>query len=380
MSKLFVAAIAVGTFISTVVWGSGVAAADTDAAGEIGANPNRALIVAGTSRPVPWLAKLLYHWDAASTGLIGANYYDSADATRQFISYPGTVWPITGLNSPTVGQSVGEGANNLDAMIRKNPGPMTVVGLSQGSQVMEEEQVHLANDPNAPPPDQLSFIKVSSPQNLLERLFKPGTHLPFVNYTVLPQVDSQYDTVQVIAQYDIYGDPPARPGNLLADVNSVLGRDHSLVAFSDPSEVPPQNVTVTTNSKGATVTTYLVPAAELPLVAQLRQLGVPAPVADQMEQVMRPMIDRAYQPEPSPGINPRDVVQGIRAIPAIVPAISIPIEGATLGAGAATTAATATATAAVAAAATRALSGPRVGVGAKGPLSLVRGLLPKGKK
>jgi hypothetical protein len=111
-----------------------------------------------------------------------------------------------------------------------------------------------------------------SPQHLLHRLFPSGTHLPIVHYTVSLQVDSQYNTVEVIAEYDIYGDPPDR-FNPLVFANGVLGRDHSLAAFSDPASVPPQNVLVTTNSRGATTTTYLVPASELPLVSQLRKWG-----------------------------------------------------------------------------------------------------------
>ena len=45
-------------------------------------------------------------------------------------------------------KSVYEGTNNLDAAIRNTKGPMTVVGLSQGSEVMDEEQVRLAHDPD----------------------------------------------------------------------------------------------------------------------------------------------------------------------------------------------------------------------------------------
>lgn len=71
-------------------------------------------------------------------------------------------------------------------------------------------------------------------------------------------------------------------------------------------------------------------------------------------------------------MNPRDLVQGIRGIPAIAPAIAIPI-GSTTGASAATS------TAAATAAATN-IRGANVGPGANKALSMVRGLLPKGKK
>ncbi|WP_369804373.1 PE-PPE domain-containing protein [Mycobacterium sp. E2497] len=42
--------------------------------------------------------------------------------------YPGSFWPVTGLNSPTVNSSVNTGANNLDAAIRNTEGPISVTG------------------------------------------------------------------------------------------------------------------------------------------------------------------------------------------------------------------------------------------------------------
>jgi hypothetical protein len=146
---------------------------------------------------------------------------------------------------------------------------------------------------------------VGTPEEVLDCGLGPGggsfevetqAHLPIVDYTVSLQVDSQYNTVEVIAEYDIYGDPPDR-FNPLVFANGVLGRDHSLAAFSDPASVPPQNVLVTTNSRGATTTTYLVPASELPLVSQLRKWGVPDPVADEMNTVMRPMVGQGLRPQ-----------------------------------------------------------------------------------
>jgi hypothetical protein len=366
LNKLLAGAVAVGLLGSAGALGTGVAVADP------------ALVVSGTAPPVPWIAKRLYHFDPATKTDIGAKYYDSADADRQVISYPGTVWPLTGLDSQKVGESVYEGADNLDAAIRGTSGPMTVVGLSQGSEVMEEAQVRLANDPNAPPPGQITFIKVSSPKHLLQRLFPSGTHLPIVDYTVPPNVESQYNTVEVVAEYDIYADPPDR-FNPLVFANGVLGRDHSLAAFSDPASVPPENVIVTTNSKGATTTTFLVPADELPLVSQLRKWGVPGPVADEMNQVMRPMVDAAYDRAPS-SAPPRPVfpqlpvvnvpVVNVPAIPVGVAPVGAPIGVAPVG------------PVGVAPAAAKAVTNVSPGVGpvaAKAVTNQVRALLPKPK-
>jgi hypothetical protein len=295
MNKRLVVAIAAGFVSSALVLGDGVAAGDA------------VLMVPGTAPP-DGPAKRFYHFKPEWVPAIAGKYYINPGVTNnpgdpgvapEIVTYPAAN-PTSASSSMTVGQSVAAGANNLDAAIRSTNGPMTVVGLSQGAEVIDEEQLRLANDPNAPPPSQITFIKVSDPAIVLRRLFQAGTYLPVFDYTVPPPVESQYNTVYVASEYDFVGDPPDRWGNLLAVLNSGIGLQHTMVAFSDPASVPPQNITVTTNSRGATTTTYLVPQDELPLTTQLRDWGVPNPVADRLDQVMRPMVDRAYDRNQSP--------------------------------------------------------------------------------
>jgi hypothetical protein len=319
VNKVLAGAIAAGVLTSATFLASGAAAAD-----------DAVLIVPGTEAP-DGPAKRFYHFKPEWTPEIAAKYYANPGVTPQVITYPRTN-PTSTANSVTVGQSVATGANNLDAAIRSTNGPITVVGLSQGSEVITEEQLRLANDPSAPPPDQITFIKVSDPAIVLRRLFQPGTHLPIFNYTVPPPVDSQYNTVNVVSQYDFVGDPPGRWGNLLAVLNSGVGLNHTMVAFSDPASVPPQNIAVATNSRDATVTTYRVPVRELPLVTQLRQWGVPDPAADTMNAVMRPMVDRAYPPDPSPRPVLQPLVPLLNAVDhasTVAPAASIPVSSST---------------------------------------------------
>lgn len=300
MNRLFAAAVAAGLVCSTAFLGEGYASAVT------------AFILPGTAPPPGQSpASALYHFTPAMKPQIGANYYDSADATRVVVPYPGSLWPVTGPDSLKLGPSVRIGTTNLDSALRNSDGgPMVATGLSQGVLVLDAEQARLANDPNAPAPDQLKFIKAGNPNNLFQKYFKPGTYIPFLDYTVPFPVDSQYDTTAVVAQYDIFSDPLDRPGNLLALVNAVIagGHDHSGTAFSNPADVAPQNVTVSTNSRGATTTTYFIPASgELPLTRILRDTGLPADIAAEADKVMRPMIDNAYGPAPDrpkgPAIN-----------------------------------------------------------------------------
>ena len=339
MNRLFVAAVAAGMLGSGTVLGAGAAAAET------------ALIVPGTG-PSPYPAlRALYHFNPATRPAIGEHYYQSAGVPREVIPYPMSVWPLTGVDSPTLGESVGAGTNNLDSAIRGTDGPIVVTGLSQGTLALNAEQARLANDPNAPAPDDLTFIRAADPNRLITKYFAPGTHLPVLGYTVQAPVESQYDTIDIVPQYDVFSDPLDRPGNVLALANALIagGTAHTASAFTDPANVPVQDVTVTTNSKGATDTTYFIAAQELPLTAFLRQYGLSDGMAAQIDQTLRPMVDRAYGPPQPPAPLPRVALPAVNVAPLnAVPVAPVNAVPAAINAG-------------------------RV-------LSQVRGVLPKGKR
>ncbi|WP_102143814.1 PE-PPE domain-containing protein [Mycobacterium hubeiense] len=311
MNKLLVGAVALGMLSSAGVLGTGVASGET------------ALIVPGTA-PSPYKPlRALYRFNPATQPEIGANYYNSAGATREVIPYPGSVWPITGVDSPTVGESVAVGTNNLDAAIRGTNGPIVVTGLSQGTLALDAEQRRLANDPSAPPPEQLTFIKAGDPGRLLGRMFKPGTHVPIIDYTVPAPVESQYDTIEIVGEYDIFSDPPDRPQNLVAVLNSIMAGGyygHTATAFSDPARVPPQDVSVTTNSKGATTTTYFIRTEQLPMTRALQDMaGLSPEMAQRVDTALRPVVDAAYtRNDVAPQAPWRP------ALPVRIPAVSIP--------------------------------------------------------
>jgi 3'-(hydroxy)phthioceranyl-2'-palmitoyl(stearoyl)-2-O-sulfo-trehalose (hydroxy)phthioceranyltransferase len=334
VNKLLVGAVVAGFVSSSLVFGNGVAAADD-------------VLILPSTGPPSGPASKLYHFKQQWVPLIGSKYYANPGVTGnpgtpgvspKIITYP-AVNPLSASGGMPVGESVAIGADNLDTAIKRNNGPMTVVGLSQGAGVLTEEQLRLQHDPDAPPPDQITFIKVSDPAIVLRRLFNPGTHLPIFNYTVPPPVESQYNTVNVVAQYDFVGDPPDHWWNLLAVLNSGMGRAHTMVAFSDPASVPPENITTTVNSRGGTVTTYRVPEQELPLTTALRNAGVPTPIVDALNPEMQRIVDAGYnRNNPNPFPNPNSGIQlptlgnglgGLGHVDAIAPAISIPIESTT---------------------------------------------------
>ena len=110
-----------------------------------------------------------------------------------------------------------------------------------------------------------------------------------------PPSDSAYDTVVVVGEYDVTADFPDRPWNLLALANGILGFDytHGASSLSSPSEVPPQNIKVTTNAQGGTTTTYLWPSPVLPMLRPLTGV-LPESVIDAVNSVLKPIVDRAY--------------------------------------------------------------------------------------
>ncbi|QLL05859.1 acyltransferase PE [Mycobacterium vicinigordonae] len=248
-------------------------------------------------------------------------------------------FPGLGADGPSIGESVDVGENNLLAAIHAG-GPGTAIGLSEGSLVLNAVQARLANDPTAPPPDQLTFATFGDPvarhpfgQSFLTAMFPVGSVVPAMDYTIPPPVESQYNTKQFISAYDSIADFPDRPDNLLALANTLVGlaTGHTAVAFTNPSMVPPQNIRTTVNSRGATTTTYLIPERHLPLVLPLGYLGVPDELLSQMDAELAPMINAAYSRNDDPLTAPVQVDPVHGFDPA---AVTAPATQATFGGGA----------------------------------------------
>lgn len=97
----------------------------------------------------------------------------------------------------------------------------------------------------------------SSPELGLARTYLPnGTTVPLIDYTVRYLSDTQYNVDVVFGQYDLWGDPPDRPWNLPAVVNSVFGiaYQHNTAALRSMADAV--QVSSMTMPLGGTVTTY----------------------------------------------------------------------------------------------------------------------------
>jgi len=106
---------------------------------------------------------------------------------------------------------------------------------------------------------------------------------------------------------------------------------------------------VTTNSKGATTTTYFIRSNQLPLTRLLEdQAGLSPGMAQQVDAVLRPMVDRAYTrndnpaaPAPAPqnpampvnlqNLNVPTTLQNLNLPTLNVPAVNVPAVGPAVG-------------------------------------------------
>ena len=228
--------------------------------------------------------------------------------------FPGIdrAFPEFGLNGPTIGESVVEGASNTIQTVRQD-GPGTVLGLSEGAMVVNAVQARLATDPNAPPPDQLTFAVFGDPigqnafgEGWLRKNFPVGATVPSLEYVIPPPVESQYDTYSFISPYDSIADWPDRTDNWLAIGNAIVGlaTGHTAVAFTDPKNVPARNIRTTVNSRGGKTTTFLIPQQHLPLVMPLKYLGVDEGTLNQLDAILQPMVDSAYVRNDDPATAP----------------------------------------------------------------------------
>jgi diacyltrehalose acyltransferase len=239
------------------------------------------------------------------------------------------IYPGIGLDGPSIGESIDIGEPNLETAIR-NGGAGRAMGLSEGALVLDAMKASMANDPTAPPPDQLSFATFGDPiakspfsESFLTQMFPVGSVVPAMDYRIPAPVDSQYHTDQFVSAYDSIADFPDRPDNLFALANSIAGlaTGHTAIAFTNPSNVPPQNIITTVNSRGATTTTYLVPEKHLPLVLGFKYLGYSEDTLNQLDAILMPRVNAGYsrnddpatapvQVDPVHGFDPLDVTKG----------------------------------------------------------------------
>jgi hypothetical protein len=223
----------------------------------------------------------------AMSAILGG-VYGGTNYVRENVTWPSQAKPVVGKDF-TLTQSITVGANNLDAAIVKSLGAgdtVTVVGLSAGALVVDEEIGRLNAKTVSPDKSKLTFVVIADSSRCN---FNKNRYDATIGYQYRVPAESKYNVKVVTGQYDGYADFPDRPTNLTAVTNAMLGAQivHIPSMLAPLSAVPAANITTTTNIKGGVTTSYLVPTKTLPLVTMNPKL---AP----QEAALRKQIDSAY--------------------------------------------------------------------------------------
>ncbi|KAA1426347.1 PE-PPE domain-containing protein, partial [Mycolicibacter arupensis] len=150
---------------------------------------------------------------------------------------PEGLYPLTGVKSLVLDQSLAQGVQILDHTIKERLAlghDLVVVGGSQSSTIASLEMRNLLALPpdQIPTSDQLSFVLLVDPSNpnggLLSRFGDPSLpelSIPSIGVTFSGATPSEtpWDTAIYNMEYDGFSDFPRYPLNFLADLNAVLG-------------------------------------------------------------------------------------------------------------------------------------------------------------
>ncbi|RIQ92116.1 PE-PPE domain-containing protein, partial [Mycobacteroides abscessus] len=226
------------------------------------------------------------------------------------VSYPGAIWPVSGLTAPTFKTSVAEGRTNLnDEVVTAGNQPITIVGYSLGAVVVSKSHSDLLQRyPDGNP--NIQFVLMGSANTPNGGIFArfPWLKIPLADIESNGAWEpDQFKTKVINTEYDTYGDFPAY-FNPLALANSIAAIQYAhpdaYYDRIDPAALDdPDNPNVVKTVQGNT-TYYLVRAEHLPLLQPLRDLTNPIGasfVLDAIEPTLRVFIDMAYDRDTSPG-------------------------------------------------------------------------------
>jgi PE-PPE domain len=233
------------------------------------------------------------------------------------------VWKLTGFFDLTFDQSVAQGVTDLETEMAKHPGETLVIfGYSQGAIIANMEKQKLAEQyPEGTEAPDIEFVLIGDPNvpngGLAARF--PGLYIPIVNFSFNgPEpTDTQFHTTVDISAYDGAADFPLYPINLFATGNALLGAVYVHPRDLEPSVDDPGTIHTTYGDTDY----YFHPTDDLPLFEPLRMFGVPEPVIDVFEPVVKEVVELGYdrtippgEPTPArliPPIRPVEVVHDL---------------------------------------------------------------------
>jgi hypothetical protein len=226
----------------------------------------------------------------------------------------------------TFDQSVALGQQNLDNCIKATSceyndqvgsvapasgDTFVVYGFSQSSTVSTLEKRALAAEYAPGEGPDVSFVLIANGNRPNGGFLARGPEgvtiplgLPFGGSTFngSTPTDTQYDTVDVAAEYDGWSDFPVNPLNLLAVANAMMGVDYLHLGGTYDSTTLTDPGVIDQGQYGDTHY-YLVSTPVLPLLMPLNNFGpLGHALADSLDAPLRVMVESAYDRTTSPGV------------------------------------------------------------------------------
>ncbi len=213
------------------------------------------------------------------------------------------LWKLSGIFDLTLTQSIAQGVPLLEAAMAANGNDHLIIfGYSQGAAIANIEKAKLAEQyPEGTEAPDIEFVLIGDTNVPNGGLFArfPGLHIPILDWSFNgpAPTDTQFHTTEYIRQYDGFADFPLYPLNLVSTANAILGigYSHGFYLNPDPDDPPP------VHTQYGDTDYYFQPVNDLPLFGPLRTIGVPEPVIDVFEPVVREIVELGYDRSIPPG-------------------------------------------------------------------------------
>lgn len=219
---------------------------------------------------------------------------------------PEELYPITGVRSSTLNQSVSEGLTILDNFIQAQfaaGNSTTIFGYSQSAIISSLEMYKLAamGSPNT---DLLNFVLVGNEMNpnggLLARF--PNLTLPSLGLTFYgaTPADTLYNVAIYTQEYDGFADFPRYPLNFISDLNAVIGIATVHTKYLDLTPAQIDNAIQLETSpgyyeNGGKTYYYMIQTEELPILTPLRAIPfIGKPLAALVEPNVEVIVNLGY--------------------------------------------------------------------------------------
>ena len=224
----------------------------------------------------------------------------------QALTTPEQLFPITGLKSLTLDQSVSQGVTILNnAIMQAYDNGIThinVFGYSQSAVIASLEMPKLLAA--GVPTTAINFVLIGDPMTPNGGMFTrfPGLGLPGLGATFFGGTPANdYPTVIYTGEYDGFADVPRYPIDVLADLNAVMGilYVHNLYPTFTAAQLA-SAIELPTSASVPTMTTYyMIPTQDLPLLDPLRAIPyIGNPIADLLQPDLTYLVNWATATRP----------------------------------------------------------------------------------